>query len=165
MALILIDECKIKDPDLIIAALLHDSIEDSAIFCNSKKPYSEWREIAFFRLSKIFNKNAAQIIISLTKPKADGKELKNKDDAFRLYINNLSAAPAETILIKMADRLHNLRTLKDTTPEKQRRKITETKEIYLPLFQKVLIKYPEEGRYMLDQMNKAIEDMEAGQNI
>ncbi len=56
----------------------------------------------------------------------------------------------------MADRLHNLRSLPGTTPEKQQRIAAETKTIYLPLFQKVLTEYPEEGRYMLDEMEKAL---------
>jgi len=156
VAIILIDECKIKDPDLIVACLLHDSVEDSAMFGNSTQAYSEWKETANFRLSKVFNSQVAEMVITLTKPKVDGQELKTKDEAHNLYIKNLSAAPAKTILVKMADRLHNLRSLSATTPEKQRKIVAETREIYFPLFQKVMAEYPEEGKYMLAEMEKAI---------
>ncbi len=156
VAIILIDECKIKDPDLIVASLLHDSIEDSGIFANATQAYPEWEKDARSSLSRIFNPRVAEIVITLTKPKVDGLKLKTKEEAHDRYINNLSKAPAETILVKMADRLHNLRSLPGTTPEKQQRIAAETKTIYLPLFQKVLTEYPEEGRYMLDEMEKAL---------
>ncbi|MDB4940261.1 MAG: relA 1 [Candidatus Doudnabacteria bacterium] len=156
VALILIDECKIKDPDLIIACLLHDSVEDSAMFGNATQAYSKWKEVAEFRLRKVFNSQVADIVITLTKPKVDGQELKTKAEAHHFYIENLSNAPAKTILAKMADRLHNLRSLAGTTPEKQRRIVAETREIYFPLFQKALAEYPTEGQYMLDEMETAI---------
>lgn len=156
VVLILIDECKMKDPDLITAALLHDSVEDSAIFGNATQAYSKWKEVAHFRLSKVFNSQVAEMVITLTKPKVDGQELKTKDEAHHLYIENLSNAPAKIILAKMADRLHNLRSLPGITPEKQRRIVAETKEIYFPLFQKVLAEFPTEGQYILNEMEKAI---------
>ena len=160
VALILIDECHIKDPNLIIAALLHDSVEDSAIFGNATQAYSKWKEVTRFRLGKIFNSEVAEIVIVLTKPKVDGQEIQTKEAAHHLYIEHLSLAPAKIILAKMADRLHNLRSLPGTKPEKQRRIVTETKAIYFPLFQKVLAEYPIEGQYLLNEMEKAIAKLE-----
>lgn len=156
VAIILIDECGITDPDVIISALLHDSVEDSAMFGNATLAYSQWKETARFRLSKIFNSQIAEMVIALTKPKVDGHELKTKDEAHRIYIENLSKAPAKIILIKMADRLHNLRSLRGTTREKQQRITKETKEIYFPLFKRVLAKYPAAGKHMLREMKKSI---------
>lgn len=160
VALILIDEAKIRDPDMIISALLHDSVEDSALFGNSKQPHSQWQETSSYRLSRVFNPRVAKMVITLTKPSVDGEELKNKDEAHHFYIDNLSQADPEIILVKMGDRLHNLRSLATNTQEKQLRTIKETREVYWPIFQKVLEKYPEAGQHLLDEMEKQMTEIE-----
>lgn len=152
-ALILMDECQVRDPDLIIAMLLHDSIEDSATFGNRLMPFSKWEKTAKFRLSRFFNERVASTVISLTKPKVDGKEIKTDKEAGDFYLNNLEKAGPDSILLKMVDRLHNLRSLSGTTPEKQQRIIKETQEKYWPIFQQALLKYPKKGKYLLEQMN------------
>ena len=160
VALILIDECGLKDPDLISICLLHDSGEDSPIFGNATEAYSKWKETAHFRLSRVFNPEVAEGVILLTKPKVDGREIGTKEEAHRMYLAGLSSAKLKLVLVKMADRLHNLRTLSGTTPEKQRRITKETREVYLPLFQGVLSEYPTEGQHLLDEMEKAMTDLE-----
>lgn len=71
-------------------------------------------------------------------------------------MNNLELASPKALLVKMADRLHNLRTLSGTKSEKRQRIIKETREYYLPLFHRILSDYPIEGQYMLDEMEKAM---------
>lgn len=157
VALILIDEIEIHNYKMIIAALLHDSIEDTFIFGHAtKKNYSEWQKIAMHRLTKLFDWETAGMIINLTKPKIDGVEILDNQQAHRVYINNLSKSSEETILIKMCDRLHNLRSLKGCTQEKQKRIAKETQETYFSLFEKVLNKYPKEGKYLLSEMKKTL---------
>jgi len=146
VAIILIDECQISNPDLIISALLHDTIEDSPIFGNATKKYSEWKETASYRLSKIFNSQVSEHVITLTKPK-DNKEI---------YLENLKTALPETILIKMCDRLHNLRSLSGTIPEKQTKTCKETMEKYFPIFELIKEKYPNQHRYLIEQMYQEI---------
>ncbi|MCX6792544.1 MAG: HD domain-containing protein [Candidatus Falkowbacteria bacterium] len=160
VALILIDECQIKDPNLTIACLLHDSIEDSPIFGNSNLAYSAWKEESDYHLSKTFNKKVSELVIGLTKPKVDGVEIKNKKEAHDAYINNLLQGSPDTILLKMCDRLHNLRSLKNNTPEKRLKTIKETKEVYLPIFQEALLAYPNAGASLLEKINKEIEAVE-----
>lgn len=142
VALILMDECTLKDSDLIISALLHDSIEDAATFANATRAYSKWKEIAFFRISRVFGERVAKIVIALTKPKIDGEEIKTKEESLSMYYKNLEESGAEAVLVKMCDRLHNLRSLSSTTPEKQGRIKKETREVYLPLFERAL-QFPE----------------------
>jgi (p)ppGpp synthase/HD superfamily hydrolase len=48
VALILMDECKIMDVNMIITTLLHDTVEDSPLFCNATKAHSVWKQKAFF---------------------------------------------------------------------------------------------------------------------
>jgi (p)ppGpp synthase/HD superfamily hydrolase len=159
VALILVDECNIKDAGIIIAALCHDSIEDSGIFGNRSKPHSEWKEQAYFRLSRIFDPETANMIITLTKPKADGEEIKTEEEAHHIYIEGLKNASNKTILVKMADRLHNLRTLPGTPRHKQIKIVKETNEVYFPIFEQVKEEYPQEGAYMIEQMKAAINNL------
>jgi len=156
VAIILIDECQILDPNLIISALLHDSIEDTAIFGNATKEYSLWKKTASYRLSKTFNSQIAEHVITLTKPKVDGKEIMTKEQAIQIYLDNLKKADPDTILIKMCDRLHNLRSLSGTTPEKQIRTCKETREKYFSIFELVKEKYPNQYQYLINQMNQEI---------
>ncbi len=152
--LILMDECQVRDPDLIAGMLLHDSVEDSAMFGNRSTPFSEWKKTSEFRLGRVFNDRVAHIILSLTKPKADGVEFKNKKEADNFYMDNLEKADADVVLLKMVDRLHNLRSLEKNTKEKQQKTVIETKEKYWQIFQGVLEKYPKEGAYLLSEMEK-----------
>ena len=157
VVLILLDELKIRNYKMIIAALLHDSIEDTFIFGHStKNNYSEWQKIAMHRLTKLFDWETAGMIIILTKPKLDGVEITDKQQAHKVYINNLAKSSEETILVKMCDRLHNLRSLHGCTKEKQERISKETKETYFPLFQKALNKYPKEAEYLLSEMEQTL---------
>lgn len=154
VTLILIDECKLHETDLIISSLLHDTVEDSGIFGNATQPYSLWKEVVSFRIERIFNANVASIVIALTKPKIDGKEIKTRDEAVALYIENLKKADAAVILLKMCDRLHNLRSLPGTAPEKHRRILTDTETKYYPLFEKALLlpDYQNERRKLFEEI-------------
>src|SRR3989344_5624606 len=105
VALILLDDLKVKNHKMVIAALLHDSIEDTFIFGHSTKAtYSQWQKIAMHRLTKLFDWETATMIITLTKPKSDGMEIIDKKQAHDVYLNNLAKSSEETILIKMCDR-------------------------------------------------------------
>ena len=158
VAIILIDELKIKDPNIIIAALLHDTVEDSPIFGNRKLPMKEWQETTLFRLTRIFNKEVARIVIALTK--VGGSAFKSKHEAEQYYIVNLKRTGPKAVLVKMADRLHNLRTIGQTTKEKQKRKIQETREVYFPFFLTNQKKYPRETAYFLSQMEQQMNSLE-----
>ncbi len=96
---------------MVIAALFHDAIEDSVVYGDTSMPISVWREIAYTRLSKTFDSNVAKMVITLTRPQVDGVEIKDDKEAHDVYISKLQETEdLRIILIKMADRLHNLRT-------------------------------------------------------
>lgn len=162
---ILIDECKINDPEMIIAALFHDAIEDSVVYGNTSLPISVWRGQAYPRLSKTFDSNVAKMVITLTRPQVNGVDIKDDKAAHDIYISKLQETEDfRIILIKMADRLHNLRTLSGTSPEKQSRVVKETKEIYFPLFKRMQDSFREksaylnQSSYLLDEMETIIEN-------
>lgn len=108
------------DKESLIAAILHDVIEDT--------PYSKQDII------DRFGENVAEIVDGVTKL---GKlEFDNPQEAqaesFRKMILAMSR-DIRVILIKLADRLHNMRTLGVMRPDKQRRIAHETLDIYAPI--------------------------------
>ncbi len=138
VALILIDECGIKEPDVVTSALLHDSVEDTPIFGNIMLPEKEWRETARYRLKKIFDYRVADTVIALTKPRLNGEPTPGKRKIRdRAYMKQVAQGTPEAGIVKLADRLHNLRTLDSVSREKRERKIKETEEFILPLLRKI----------------------------
>lgn len=116
VALILIDELGYYDSEMIIAALLHDVVEDTYLF-------------DFEDIETIFGSRVENIVCLLTK---------DKDPAFkeakRQYLSAIAQAEDAAVrIIKLADRLHNLRTLECCDEEKRARIVEETVEFYLPI--------------------------------
>lgn len=158
--LILLDELGITDPDIITAALLHDTGEDTNLL-GPWEPHkgmlnSEWIETADWRLKTGWGEKVAEIVLALTKPFVDGKEVLTKEQQEKMYLGGLRHASHEALLVKMADRLDNLRTLHFRTPENGRRKIEETEQLYFPIFERAAEKYPRETTLMLDKLKAAI---------
>jgi len=113
VALIILDEMEIRnDWQLIVIALLHDIVEDSWLLDED-------------RLEKNFGRAVALGIKYLTKDPTEKKEL---------YLARLrSYATWRVLLVKLCDRVHNLRTLDGCSEEKQRKQILETEKEYIPL--------------------------------
>lgn len=125
VALILMVYLRVRDADVIAAALLHDIVED----------IEHWSEE---RLTVEFNAVVAMLVWWISKP-CSSKFGNNKEARNRAYHQNLQRAPRNALLIKLADRLHNLLTLWDTPPEKQKRKVTETQDFYLPIAEEQIV--------------------------
>jgi len=119
VAIILMAYLRVRDANVIVAALLHDIAED----------IPGWDE---GRLALEFNQTVAVLVWWISKPSLEKFE-GDKEARNRAYHQNLHRAPRESLLIKLADRLHNLLTLWGCSEEKQRRKITETQDFYLSI--------------------------------
>ena len=103
----------------IACALLHDVIEDS--------------EYTYEDLKKIFGKNIADIVNGLTKISVMNQQnISVQSENYRKLLLTLSE-DFRVILIKIADRLHNMRTLESMHPAKQKKIASETAYIYAPL--------------------------------
>ncbi|MCW5852878.1 MAG: bifunctional (p)ppGpp synthetase/guanosine-3',5'-bis(diphosphate) 3'-pyrophosphohydrolase [Anaerolineae bacterium] len=108
------------DPDTVAAGLLHDTIEDTPL-----------------KLEEIqaqFGDEIAHMVDGVTKLTRMGAQ--SRDDAQNESLRKMFVAMAEdvrVVLIKLADRLHNMRTLGAKAGEAQERKAKETMDIYAPL--------------------------------
>ena len=108
------------DAQAVMAALLHDVMEDTAI---SKQ-----------QITERFGKPVAELVDGVSK--LDRIEFQSQADAQAENFRKMLLAMARdvrVILIKLADRLHNMRTLDAVPPDKQERIARETLDIYAPI--------------------------------
>lgn len=116
------------DCSTIAAALLHDCIEDTAA------TESEIREL--------FGDKIAELVLGVTK--LDKITFKSKEEEQAENFRRMFFAMAKdirVILIKLADRLHNMRTIESISRERQQAMAKETLEIYAPLASRLGLSY------------------------
>ena len=108
------------DTDAILGALLHDCIEDT--------------DASHDEIAKLFNPTVAELVEGVTKltrvdfTSQEEKQMENLRKMFMAMSKDI-----RVVLIKIADRLHNMRTMQYQTPAKQITKCRETMDIYAPL--------------------------------
>ena len=108
------------DVDSVIAALLHDCIEDT--------------DATHEEIAKKFGAPVAELVegvTKLTRVQYVSKEEEQMENLRKMLM--AMAQDIRVILIKICDRLHNMRTMEYQSPKKQREKSLETMEIYAPL--------------------------------
>jgi len=124
------------DDATIAAALLHDTIEDT--------------EATRAEIDGLFGRDIGTLVEGLTKLKKLDlvtKEAKQAENLRKLLL--AIADDVRVLLIKLADRLHNMRTLEYMPPEARRRAAEETLEIYAPLA----------GRMGMHEMREELDDL------
>jgi GTP pyrophosphokinase/guanosine-3',5'-bis(diphosphate) 3'-pyrophosphohydrolase len=124
------------DDATIVTALLHDTIEDT------RSTYSE--------IAGLFGEEVAELVDGVTKltnlqlSNAGTQQAENFRKLFMAMSKDL-----RVILVKLGDRLHNMRTIRSMKPEKQAQKARETMEIFAPLA----------GRMGMQWMREELEDL------
>lgn len=144
------------DHQTLMAAILHDVIEDT--------------QTAKTKISRKFGKGVAELVDGVSK--LDKIEFESTAEAqahnFRKMLMAMSN-DIRVILVKLADRLHNMRTLAALKPEKRRRIARETLEVYAPIALRLGVNtirleleelgfatlYPMRYRILNEQINKA----------
>jgi len=124
VAEILIRELKIKDPELIAAAFLHDLVEDVP-------------SVTLVDIEADFGKTVAELVDGCTKLSLQKFDRATLSDLTHSKIFVSASRHLGVLLIKLADRLHNMRTLASLPAAKRRRIAQETLKIYAPLAAKL----------------------------
>ena len=124
------------DDATVVTALLHDTIEDTG------STYAE--------VSNQFGHDIAELVDGVTKLtnlQLSGGQSPQAENFRKLFI--AMSRDLRVLLVKLADRLHNMRTIRSMSPEKQAQKARETMEIYAPLA----------GRMGMQWMREELEDL------
>lgn len=130
VALIIIQELKIFDPSPIITALLHDLEEDSSILTNGN-------------IKHIFGEQISKPMSCLTKRKNITKEK---------YLKQIGRTNKKTRLVKLADRLDNLRDMKNWSRDKKISYALQTQKYILPWAERTSKKLAREIKFICDQL-------------
>ncbi len=124
------------DDATIITALLHDTIEDT--------------KASRGQIAELFGEEVAMLVDGVTKLtnlQLSSRETKQAENFRKLFM--AMSKDLRVILVKLADRLHNMRTIRAMRPEKQLQKARETMDIYAPLA----------GRMGMQWMREELEDL------
>ncbi len=124
------------DDATIITALLHDTIEDT--------------EATYAEVEKCFGHEIAELVDGVTKLtnlQLNSHETKQAENFRKLFM--ATSRDLRVTLVKLADRLHNMRTIKSMREDKQAQKARETMDIYAPLA----------GRMGMQWMREELEDL------
>ncbi len=113
------------DEDTIIAGVLHDTVEDTAVTLDDiRKEFGESVAFLVDGVTKLSTARAGMRDIDTYLPET-------RDNFLRLLI--ALGADIRVLIIKLADRLHNIRTLSALPPDKQKKIAKETLEVFAPL--------------------------------
>ncbi|WP_322894954.1 MULTISPECIES: bifunctional (p)ppGpp synthetase/guanosine-3',5'-bis(diphosphate) 3'-pyrophosphohydrolase [unclassified Yoonia] len=124
------------DDATLVTALLHDTIEDT--------------KASFSMVETRFGREIAELVDGVTKLtnlQLTSTQTKQAENFRKLFM--ATSRDLRVTLVKLADRLHNMRTIKSMRPEKQAQKARETMEIFAPLA----------GRMGMQWMREELEDL------
>ncbi len=113
------------DIDSVLAGILHDTVEDT--------------DLTLEQIETLFGHDVAFLVDGVTKVSQARSGMRNLDSYLPATKDNLTklmiavGRDVRVLIIKLADRLHNMRTLEHMSPEKQKKIARETMEVFAPL--------------------------------
>jgi (p)ppGpp synthase/HD superfamily hydrolase len=107
----------VTDPDLLSAVVLHDVLEDTTATDEE--------------VEKVFGPRVAELVGWVTIPQAGPGE--DKIAVKEAALQRLASAPRDAVLVKLADRLSNVQTLRNLSPDRQRMYYDQTVRLIVPL--------------------------------
>ncbi len=114
---ILVQGAGVRDPDVLVAAVLHDVVEDTPCTLDE--------------ITAAFGPRAAGLVGWVTMPeRGPGEDASAVREA---YLRRLRLAPDDAVLVKLADRMSNVQTLRNLAPDRQRAYYAQTVEYIIPL--------------------------------
>lgn len=133
VAIIIIDEVHIREPEMICSALLHDCLEDT-------------KDISAQMIEQLFGKEVVRNVKLLSKLPKEGyyERLQNFGD-WKVWA------------LKCADRLDNLRSLQQTSKEFQDRQLKETREVIYPMIKNLINMNAEVGHYFQYEIHNIVD--------
>ena len=137
------------DADAVLGALLHDCIEDT--------------DASYDEIAKLFGTACAELVegvTKLTRANFSSSEQQQMENLRKMFM--AMSKDIRVVLIKIADRLHNMRTMQYQTPEKQILKCRETMDVYAPLAHRLGM---QKIKWELEDSSLRYLDPEAYQNI
>lgn len=133
VAINVVDVAKCARADMIIVALLHDALEDA-------------RDLTPELLEHTFDSDTVAMVKVLSKTPKEG------------YIERFQLCTDwRPYVVKACDRLDNIRSLEQTTPEFQTKQVKETREKYYPLFRRMVELSPPTHRPWIEELRTTIE--------
>jgi guanosine-3',5'-bis(diphosphate) 3'-pyrophosphohydrolase len=114
---ILVQGAGVRDPDVLAAAVLHDVVEDTPC--------------TLAELAAAFGPRVAELVRWVTIPERGPDE--DASAVREAYLRRLRLAPPDAVLVKLADRMSNVQTLRNLTPDRQRTYYAQTVEHIIPL--------------------------------
>jgi guanosine-3',5'-bis(diphosphate) 3'-pyrophosphohydrolase len=116
---VLVRGAGVRDKDVLCAAVLHDVVEDTP--CTTAE------------ISERFGPRIAELVEWVTIPAVPGAQPAQKAAVKEAYLRRLADAPHDAILVKLADRVSNVQTLRNLAPARQRAYYAQTVTYILPL--------------------------------
>lgn len=167
-ARILAEEMGIKNPVILSAAILHDVPEDGQGFRqfnleDGDPPeviirHSMWEAQTIEKLvARSVEREAAQLALGVSRPKAEGIEIPSRAKGYEKYYSRFRD-DIRLILIKLADRLHNGRTLWAMPIASQRWTVIESRAIYWQIFELARERFPEAVDYGLSELDSELRE-------
>lgn len=172
MATIYLTQAGCIHPSHIQACLLHDVPEDNLLYLLKASaridevdtgekfdyPHANGRDnlVALSLIENQFDYNTANIVGALTKLPSRAQTLEEKLRDERRNVRRIVRSQPGSLVVKAADRLHNVRTPRPNDIPRMLRKHEETRSLYIPAFREAIMLFPQEAGALINEIERTM---------